>query len=90
MNDGFGELWRRLMALVRRNQLDADLEEEMRLHIELRTQQQTESGTAPDEARYAAQRRFGNTLLLKEAAARSLGLALARNLVAGSSIRKST
>jgi hypothetical protein len=47
------------MALVRRNHLDADLEEEMRLHIELRTQP-NRIRHHPDEARYAAQRRFGN------------------------------
>src|ERR1700694_1794892 len=62
----FGELWRRLATFFRSRQLDSDLEEEMRLHIELRAQQQTEAGAAPDEAGYAAQRRFGNTLLLKE------------------------
>jgi len=61
-----GELWRRLAALVRRDQMDADLEEEMRLHVERRAQQQTDAGIAADEAQYAAQRRFGNTLLLKE------------------------
>jgi len=46
--------------------MDADLEEEMQLHIELRAQQQGETGIAPDEARYTAARRFGNVLLLKE------------------------
>jgi hypothetical protein len=62
----FGELRRRLVALFRRKQLYADLEEEMRLHIALRTQQQTEAGFDSDEAGHAAQRRFGHTLLLKE------------------------
>src|SRR6266446_638697 len=62
-----GELWRRLRMLVRRSQFDTDLEDEMRMHISLRGQQQTEAGVDPDEARYVAQRRFGNTLLLKEA-----------------------
>src|SRR5438105_10986389 len=63
----FGELWRRLATLFRRRQLDTDLEEEMRLHIDLRAQQQTEAGVDHDEAGYAAQRRFGNPMLLKEA-----------------------
>jgi predicted permease len=62
-----GELWRRLAALARRNQMDADLEDEMRLHVELRSREQIGAGTTVTEARYAAQRRFGNTLLLKEA-----------------------
>ena len=67
MNDWLVELWRRLAGFVRRNQIGDDLEEEMRLHMELRAQQNADSGIAPDEARYAARRQFGNTLLLKEA-----------------------
>src|SRR5712692_4996542 len=63
----FGEFRRRLAALVRREQIDADLEAEMQLHLELRAQEQTEAGATPDEARYAAQRRFGNTARLREA-----------------------
>jgi hypothetical protein len=35
-----GELWRRLRELVRRRQNDRDLEEEMRLHVELRAEEQ--------------------------------------------------
>src|ERR1043165_8702279 len=62
----FGELWRRLGILVWRQQFERDLEEEMRLHIELRAQQQTEAGAAPDEAGSAAHRRFGNKQVLKE------------------------
>ena len=66
MNNWLGELWRRLTALVTRKQIDRDLEDEMRLHLELRAQQQAEAGIALDEAHHAAQRRFGNTLLMKE------------------------
>ena len=61
-----GELWRRLKALAGRRQLDRDLDEEMRLHVELRAQEQIEAGTEPDEARCSARRRFGNPALLKE------------------------
>jgi predicted permease len=69
----YGELWRRLTALLRRDQIDADLAEEMRLHVELRAQQQAEAGVSTEEARYAAQRRFGNALLWKEAGRDSWG-----------------
>jgi hypothetical protein len=54
------ELARRLRMLIHRRQFDADLEEEMRLHLELRQQEHLESGTGADDARAAAQRRFGN------------------------------
>src|SRR3984885_704693 len=60
------ELLRRLWMLMRRQQFDADLEEEMRLHLELREQEQTRAGLMPADARDAALRRFGNTTLLKE------------------------
>jgi hypothetical protein len=52
--------------LLRRRRFDADLEEEMRLHRELREQEQIERGLSPEEAHYAAQRRFGNDLVLRE------------------------
>ena len=57
---------RRLRMLVHRRQFDADVEEEMRLHLELRQREQIESGMPADEARAAARRRFGNATYLKE------------------------
>ena len=60
------ELARRFRMLVHRREFDADLEEEMRLHLELRQEEQLQSGMAADEARAAARRRFGNTTYLKE------------------------
>ena len=60
------ELGRRLLMLFRSRQFDADLNEEMRLHRELREQEQMERGLSAKEAHYAAQRRFGNDLVLRE------------------------
>ena len=60
------ELGRRLWMLLRRRQFDADLEEEMRLHRELREQEEIERGLSAKEAHYAVQRRFGNDLVLRE------------------------
>jgi len=56
------KLWRRLLFLTRREKFDRDLEDEMRLHLEMKT----EAGGGSNEARYAAGRQFGNTLLLRE------------------------
>src|SRR5580693_5441871 len=64
--DWLSTLLRRLWMLIRRRQFDADLEEEIRLHLELREQEQLRAGLAPRDARYAALRRFGNETLLKE------------------------
>ncbi|MFB3776289.1 MAG: ADOP family duplicated permease [Bryobacteraceae bacterium] len=52
------EVLRRMRALFRRDRLDRDLEEEMRLHLEMKA---AETG---DPA--AARRAFGNPLLLRE------------------------
>ncbi len=60
------ELGRRISMLFRRDRFDADLDEEMRLHRELRAQDDIERGLSPLEAHYAAQRRFGNELVLRE------------------------
>src|ERR1700723_1755398 len=60
------ELIRRLHMLFRRRQLNQDLEEEMRLHLEFRRQQQIESGLSALAAGQAAHRRFGNVARLKE------------------------
>jgi len=60
------ELARRLRMLVDRRQFDRDIAEEMRLHLEMREQQQIEAGMRRDEARQAALRRFGNPTLLAE------------------------
>jgi putative ABC transport system permease protein len=60
------EIVRRLLMLLRRGRFDADLDEEMRLHRELREQEQIERGLSAQEAHYAAQRRFGNDLVLRE------------------------
>ena len=61
-----GEWKRRLQMLFRRGQFQRDLEEEMRLHIELRREQQMAAGLDPDEAHTAAHRRFGNRTKIQE------------------------
>ncbi len=60
------EILRRLRMLFHRRQFDADLEEEIHLHLDLRQQQQIESGLPTAAARYAAQRRFGNINRVQE------------------------
>ncbi len=52
--------------LFRREQFDSDLREELRLHRELREQDEIDRGLSPEDAHYAAQQRFGNDLLLRE------------------------
>jgi hypothetical protein len=61
-----GEFRRRFRMLIHRRQFDADLEDEMRLHLQLRQEEQRESGMPAYDAQTAARRRFGNTTYLKE------------------------
>jgi putative ABC transport system permease protein len=77
----FREIGRRLWALFHRNQFDSDLQEEMRLHRELREQEEIERGLSPQEAHYVAQRRFGNDLVLREKSRDVWGWSWLENLV---------
>jgi len=45
---------------------NADLERELRSDLELEEEEQRERGVPPEEARYAAQRALGNTMLIRE------------------------
>lgn len=56
----------RLKGLLQIRRLEHDLDEELRAHIEMRTADNVASGMSAQEARYNAQRRFGNSTLLKE------------------------
>jgi putative ABC transport system permease protein len=62
--------WRRglskLAALFRRRKPVDDLEEEIRSHLAMEEQENLESGMPPEEAHFAALRRFGNVTLTQE------------------------
>jgi len=74
----FGEqmhdFWLRLKALVRRRQLDRDLDDELQFHLAMREQKLRKQGVAAEEAPYAARRQFGNVTLLKETSRELWGL----------------
>ena len=55
--------WR---ALFHKRELDAELDEELRFHVEMQTRKNIESGLNPEKARLAALRRFGWTERIKE------------------------
>ena len=61
-----GRLWRRLRLLLSRDRATRDLEEEMRLHRELRAESLHRQGHAIDEARSEASRRFGHAIRIAE------------------------
>ncbi len=55
-----------MRALFGKRKLDAEMDEEMRTHVEMRTQQNIEAGMEPEEARLAALREFGWKESIKE------------------------
>ena len=57
---------RRLLAFFRRNRLDDDVAEEIRLHLELRKQALIGDGMAPADADREARRQFGNVTAIRE------------------------
>src|SRR6187551_447594 len=65
--------FRRLRSLFIRNQLDSEMAEEMRAHVDLQTQRNLAAGMNPDEARYAAQRQFGNVGVIQQQAREGRG-----------------
>jgi putative ABC transport system permease protein len=56
----------RIKAIWMRSQLDRDLNDELAFHLAMREEENRRAGIAPEEARYAARRQFGNTSNLKE------------------------
>jgi predicted permease len=55
-----------LSALLRRRQLDEDLNRELQSHLELEADEQQDTGLSPEQSRSAAQRAFGNATLVAE------------------------
>src|ERR1700719_2217681 len=64
--DWLDEIWRRMRMLVRREKFARELEEEMRLHREMKEKELIADGVEAREARYAANRQFGNAMSLRE------------------------
>ena len=59
-------LFARLKGMFHRDKLDRYLDDELRSHLEMRAADNVAAGLTSEEARYDAQRRFGNTTLMKE------------------------
>jgi predicted permease len=59
-------IWARVKALLRRKQLDKDLDDELAFHLAMREEKNRAKGISAEEAKYAARRQFGNATRLKE------------------------
>src|SRR5216110_1603266 len=60
--------WLRLQTLLRRDRITQRLDDEIQFHLDHQIAENISAGMRPDEARYAAQRTFGNPTFLKEKA----------------------
>jgi putative ABC transport system permease protein len=56
----------RIRALLRKSEIESELDEELRCHIEQQTEQNIRLGMSPEEARYAAYKAFGGVEQAKE------------------------
>ncbi|HEV2665078.1 MAG TPA: permease prefix domain 1-containing protein, partial [Blastocatellia bacterium] len=81
MMDKLSQLWRRLLFYLRRDRFDRELEEEMRLHLEMKAEENLAAGISLEEARYAARRQFGNQTLLREMSREMWGIRSIETLV---------
>src|ERR1700704_6999485 len=77
----FHKLRLRFRALFQKEKLDAQMNDEMRSHIEMQTQENIEAGMKPEDARYAALRQFGWTETIKEDCREQRGVRWLENLV---------
>src|ERR1700723_1288653 len=68
-----GKLKRRIEMLFHRGRFQRDLDDEMRLHVELRREQQMAAGADSEAARRAALRRFGNPTRIREESQQAWG-----------------
>jgi predicted permease len=60
------KLMTRLRALLRKSEVERELDEELRYHIEQQTEQNIRLGMNPEEARFAARKAFGGVEQAKE------------------------
>ncbi|HET9533135.1 MAG TPA: permease prefix domain 1-containing protein, partial [Blastocatellia bacterium] len=71
----------RLRAIFFKGRLERDLEDELRAHIEMQEEDYRQQGMSPEEARYAALRKFGGVEQVKEAYRDRRGIPLVESVL---------
>jgi len=72
--DALRIFWKRLASLLHKNRSDAQLDEELRAHVDALMEENIRRGMTPEEARYAARREFGGIEQTKELYRKQRGL----------------
>jgi putative ABC transport system permease protein len=67
------EFGRRVRFWLHRSEANRELEEEMQFHLQMKAERYRENGVSEHDAPFAAQRKFGNPLLLKELSTQAWG-----------------
>src|SRR6185295_17600227 len=75
----FQKLRLRFRALFQKKKLDVRMDEEMRSHIEMQTQENFDNGMKQEEAQYAAMRQFGWVESIKETCREQRGVSWMEN-----------
>lgn len=69
-------LLRRIRHVFERGKFDQELQEEMKFHLEEKERELIAAGMAPEEAKFAASRHFGNATLLREQSGEAAGFSV--------------
>src|SRR5204862_505270 len=71
----------RFRALFQKCKLDAEMDEEMRSHIEMQTQENIDAGMNPEQARYASLRQLGWVESVKQTCREQRGVSWIEHLI---------
>ena len=61
ITEQIGRAFRRVRFHLQRERFERELAEELRFHMEMKARDHEQQGMTPEDAKYAARRRFGNT-----------------------------
>src|SRR5215831_8739195 len=78
----FWRLLSRLSGVFTGNRHDADLADELEMHVEMQTEDNIRAGMSPDEARRAARMKFGGMEAVKESYRDQRGLPFIESVIA--------
>jgi predicted permease len=77
----FNEIWNRSRGLFRRDEIDRELDEEMRFHVEMRRRENVAAGMSERAALRAAHQAFGSRTVAKEDSRQVWSFALLETLL---------
>src|SRR5690348_9626797 len=76
-----GQFWRRLLSVIDRNRLERELQEEMRLHAQMKAEKNMAAGLDHETAHLAARKQLGNAMLLQERSHEQWGFPLVESIL---------